>query len=163
MRRPIVALQRGFSLIELMIVVAIMGIVASIALPQYQTYMVKSKVSEALTDMGGLKAAVTEAYSAGNNAFPPTSSPPISTSAPANATYVAAVAYNSTAPNAASVVLTLGNTNNPNVDGKFLGIFGTGEADGSVLWQCGTATAANSTAPGTLTNMYPFLPVACKN
>lgn len=62
-------LQKGFTLIELMIVVAIVGILAAIAIPAYQDYLIRSKVSEALAAAGACKTSVTEFYQS-QNALP---------------------------------------------------------------------------------------------
>jgi type IV pilus assembly protein PilA len=59
-------LQKGFTLIELMIVVAIIGILAAIAVPAYQDYTIKSKVSESASLMAATKTALEVAYSEGN-------------------------------------------------------------------------------------------------
>ena len=56
-------LQKGFTLIELMIVVAIIGILAAVALPAYQDYTKRTHVSEGLTLAAGAKASVTEYFS----------------------------------------------------------------------------------------------------
>ena len=139
---------------------------AAIALPAYNNYLVKSKLTEATTTLDAARVAVNEAYSSSGGAFPSTNSPPIITQAVAsNAQYVTAIKYNY--PGTASsvgVVVTLGKTGIPQIDGHYLGMFGIGQSDGTVVWTCGTAQTANDYAVGAaVQTMYSYLPAACQN
>ena len=60
--------QKGFTLIELMIVIAIIGILAAIAIPQYQNYIAKSQVSRAMGETGAIKTAVETCVNEGKTA-----------------------------------------------------------------------------------------------
>jgi type IV pilus assembly protein PilA len=65
------SMQQGFTLIELMIVVAIIGILAAVALPAYQDYTKRAKMSEAVLAASACRTSITEVYQSGNVSQPP--------------------------------------------------------------------------------------------
>ncbi|MBH6265402.1 pilin [Neisseria meningitidis] len=125
-------LQKGFTLIELMIVIAIVGILAAVALPAYQDYTARAQVSEAILLAEGQKSAVTEYYL--NHGIWPgdNSSAGVATSSKIKGKYVKEVEVKNgvvTAEMKSSGV-------NKEIQGKKLSLWAKRQ-DGSVKWFCG--------------------------
>ncbi|HFC6951640.1 TPA: pilin, partial [Neisseria meningitidis] len=112
------AIQKGFTLIELMIVIAIVGILAAVALPAYQDYTARAQMSEALTLAEGQKSAVVEYYS-DNGTFPNSNtSAGIAASNEIKGKYVASVKVEGNA-SVASITATMNSSNvNKDIKGK---------------------------------------------
>jgi len=87
--------QKGFTLIELMVVVTIIGLLAMFAVPAYQDFTIRSKVSEAASLVGPTRVAIDNSYSDGHNvtALPPRVSLSLASSASYQGRYVASVTY----------------------------------------------------------------------
>ena len=83
--------QQGFTLIELMIVIAIVGILAAIALPAYQDYTVRAKMSEALANLAEAKTSIAEYYAA--NGYMPTNATTAGFNSNPNTEIVASIKY----------------------------------------------------------------------
>ncbi|MDY0073977.1 MAG: pilin [Thauera sp.] len=130
-------MQQGFTLIELMIVVAIIGILAAVALPAYQDYTIRSQASEGLTLMSGAKAAVAETFI--NRGAWPADREGAGMSADAtdtNGQYVESVDVAE-----GVITATYGANANAKIDQETLVLTPWETPDGSVAWQCNSATA----------------------
>ncbi|HEZ3530627.1 TPA: pilin [Neisseria meningitidis] len=137
-------LQKGFTLIELMIVIAIVGILAAVALPAYQDYTARAQVSEAILLAEGQKSAVTEYYL--NHGIWPgdNSSAGVATSSDIKGKYVAGVKVEK----GVITATMLSSGVNKEIKGKKLSLWAKRQ-DGSVKWFCGqpvtrTGTGTNS-------------------
>jgi type IV pilus assembly protein PilA len=173
--------QKGFTLIELMIVVAIIGILAAIAIPAYQDYTVRSQVTEGLNLAGAVKAAVAETYAqrgtwpttltqlgivdAGNVETPPTGK------------YVSKVDLQG---NNGTIVVTYSAVNpfqaNKVLDNQTLALQPFVSKNQDVIWRCGRALAptgggatandqagaASTDSAGATTVLPKYTPAACR-
>ncbi|EMT3639776.1 pilin, partial [Neisseria gonorrhoeae] len=126
-------LQKGFTLIELMIVIAIVGILAAVALPAYQDYTARAQVSEAILLAEGQKSAVTEYY-LNNGIWPENNASAGVASSPTDikGKYVQKVEVNN-----GVVTATMASSNvNKEIKDKKLSLWARRE-NGSVKWFCG--------------------------
>jgi type IV pilus assembly protein PilA len=160
--------QKGFTLIELMIVVAIIGILAAIAIPAYQDYTIRAKVTEGIGLADAAKTSVAEAYESGDMKgvtalalgwVATQNSSKYVTSVAVAGTGIITVTYSAVVPQISGKTLVL----QPFINTVALAT----NQQGSIDWGCGTQTAkaalANGltvTAAATLDNRYS--PASCK-
>ncbi len=162
------AIQKGFTLIELMIVVAIIGILAAIAIPAYQDYTIRAQVTEGLNLMSDMKAGVAEWY-AQEGSWPSTL---VQLGISGGASSKSGKYVQSIDMNTGTLIATFGLQANNNINGDALALQPRLSANGDVVWLCGdragpsgledpSAGAAVSAASQT-TLEAKYLPATCR-
>src|SRR5688572_22245144 len=144
-------LQKGFTLIELMIVVAIIGILAAIAIPAYQDYTIRSQVSEGLTLSADIKAGIAE-YMAQTGTWPANLQEAGVASAGGTAADKAARYVESVDVVDGTIQIVYGKDANAKIDQARLDLQPLVNVNGDVVWVCGAAidplNASDTPSPG---------------
>jgi type IV pilus assembly protein PilA len=158
------SIQKGFTLIELMIVVAIIGILAAIAIPAYQDYLIRSQVSEGLTMAAAAKAGVSEFYA--NKGDWPSSN---SAAGMGSATDIQGKYVQSIEVVDGGITIKYGNEINAKLMSATVGLTPGNSVNGDVIWKCGLAdnpsgwSGTTTTAGSGATSVAgKYLPSSCR-
>ena len=154
------SLQKGFTLIELMIVVAIIGILAAIAIPAYQDYTIRSQVTEGLSVAGDLKASIAEWY-AQTGEWAGLTELGLNAAADKAAKYVTGVDVV-----AGVITITYGSQANQKIAGDQLSLTPGINNNEDVVWVCGDAappSGASMETAGTTDVLDKYLPASCRS
>jgi type IV pilus assembly protein PilA len=162
------SVQKGFTLIELMIVIAIIGILAAIAIPAYQNYTIRAQVSEGSSLIGGVETAFDENYA--NTGTAAATNAAIGIDSSIEGTYVSSVALTS----AGQITVSYGSNANSAVNGGTVVWTAYKSPNGDITWICNDGTAAQNAisknnltdlgtaaSNGTITN-NSYLPTICQ-
>jgi len=160
------AVQKGFTLIELMIVIAIIGILAAIAIPAYQNYVIRAQVAEGATLADGVKAAMAD-YFANKGTWPTllgTGATGLNFTGAVTGNYVSGVA--TTGVGDINVSYNQANSNAA-IQGSVLSIYAALSSNMDIVWICGKQTLpAGATNQGgsaaTTTLASQYLPRNCQ-